>query len=106
MPDDQDLGGTVFSFIDQNARNWGARRDVAYRAGSALFEFLESGFVHGIFRDGAKIRLSFDEYNLDIMVEYQGDEITVPRDIPSQEELMDDPASFFTVINGPGQITL
>jgi len=67
---------------------------VANRAGSALFEFLESGYVNGIFRDGAKIGLSFDEYNLDIKVEYQGDQITVPCDIPSQEELMDDPASF------------
>ncbi len=94
LPEDQDLGGTVFSFIDLNARKWGARRDVAYRAGSALFEFIEGGFVNGIFREGAKVSLSFDEYNFDITVEYQGDQITIPQDMPSHEELMDDSDSF------------
>jgi NCS2 family nucleobase:cation symporter-2 len=95
MPDDQDLGGTVFSFIDQNARKWGARRDIANRAGSALLEFLEAGFINGIFQEGAKISLSFDEYNFNIMVEYQGDQMTIPHDMPSQEELMNDSGSFF-----------
>jgi xanthine permease XanP len=93
-PDTADLGGTVFSYIDQHARIWGMRRDVANRAGTALFEFLEAGFVNNMFQSNPQVRLSFDEYNLDIMVDYAGDLITVPDQMPSQEELLEDPTSF------------
>ncbi|WP_181391595.1 uracil-xanthine permease family protein [Methanospirillum lacunae] len=94
MPGDENLADTVFSFIDQNARMWGARRDVATKAGSALLELMESGFSFEIFNTGATVTLSFDEYNFDILVEYQGDPITIPEDVPSHEELMEDPDSF------------
>ncbi|PWR74215.1 hypothetical protein [Methanospirillum lacunae] len=36
MPGDENLADTVFLFIDQNARMWEARRDIATKAGSAL----------------------------------------------------------------------
>ncbi len=94
MPGDEDLADTVFSFIDKNARMWGARRDVATKAGSALLELMESGFSYEIFKEGATVTLSFDEYNFDIHVEYRGDPITIPQDMPSHEELMEDPDSF------------
>ncbi|WP_319580603.1 hypothetical protein [uncultured Methanospirillum sp.] len=94
MPDDENLADTVFSFIDKNARMWGARRDVATKAGSALLELMESGFSFEIFKQGATVTLSFDEYNFDIHVEYQGDQISIPKDMPSHEELMEDPDSF------------
>ena len=93
--DVQNLGDTVFSFIDSNARKWGARRDVALKAGTALFEFLESGFVNGVFRDSPKVRLSFDEYNLDIMIDYQGEMVSIPQTMPSPEDFIDKPDSFF-----------
>jgi NCS2 family nucleobase:cation symporter-2 len=94
MSDHQQVSDTIFSFIDQNARKWGARRDVALKAGSALLEFVESGLAYGIFQDGAKVTLTFDEYNFDINVEYQGDPITIPDQMPSREELMEDSDSF------------
>ncbi len=94
MPGDEDLADTVFSFIDKNARMWGARRDVATKAGSALLELMESGFSYEIFKEGATVTLSFDEYNFDIHVEYRGDQISIPEDVPSHEELMEDPDSF------------
>ncbi len=94
LPGDINLSDTIFSFIDQNARTWGARRDVATRAGSALVELMESGFAYGIFGKSATVSLSFDEYNFDISVGYEGEPIIIPQDMPSHEKLMDDSGSF------------
>ncbi len=94
MPGDKNLADTVFSFIDKNARMWGPRRDVATKAGFALLELIESGFSYEIFNEGATVTLSFDEYNFDIHVEYRGDPITIPREMPSHEDLLEDPDLF------------
>lgn len=93
-PDTTDLGVTVFSFIDRNGGSWGARRDVMYRAGSALFEFLEHGITTGLMKRGANVRMTFDEYNLDLDISYEG--APVPETVipPTPEELMEDPDAF------------
>jgi hypothetical protein len=49
---------------------------------------------YGIFKEGATISLSFDEYNFDIIVEYQGDTISIPQHMLFHEELMEDSNSF------------
>ena len=100
IPGDEDLADTVFSIIDKNARMWGARRDIATKAGSALLELMESGFSYEIFNEGAKITFSFDEYNFDIHVEYRGDQISIPREMPSHEELFEDPDLFLQLALG------
>lgn len=93
-PGTRDLGDTVFSFIDRNGGAWGARRDVMTRAGSALFEFLEHGFSSGIMKSGAKVRMTFDEYNLDLFIEYEGEPVPETVVPPTPEELMEDPGAF------------
>jgi hypothetical protein len=52
--------------------------DIATKAGSALLELMESGFSFEIFNTGASVTLSFDKYIFDIIVEYQGDTISIP----------------------------
>ena len=115
----RDLGDTVFSFIDRHGGSWGARRDVMYRAGSALFEFLEHGFTSGLMKAGATVQISFDEFNVDIFIKYEG--MPVPEKVvqPTPEELMEDPDAFsrlslamvaanadrFTVTNAKGFTT-
>lgn len=93
-PGIRDLGDTVFSFIDRHGNSWGARRDVMYRAGSSLFEFLEHGFTSGLMKADATVRMSFDEYNVDIFIKYEG--MPVPEKVvpPTPDELMEDPDAF------------
>lgn len=93
-PGSRDLGETVFPFIDRNGGKWGARRDVMYKAGSALFEFLEYGLSSGLMKAGAKVRMFFDEYHLDIFVEYEGEPVPEKVVPPTPRELMENPDVF------------
>ncbi|MFA4826372.1 MAG: solute carrier family 23 protein [Methanoregula sp.] len=94
IPATKDLADTVFTFVDRNGRRWGARRDVMHRAGSALFECIEDGFSTGSMKNGAKVKMSFDEYHLDIYVESRGPPVTSTTTVPTPEELMNDPEAF------------
>jgi len=94
LPATKDLSGTVFSFVDRNGGRWGARRDVMHRAGSALFEVIEDGFSTGSMKDGAKVKMAFDEYHVDIYVEAAGPPVTATAAFPTPEELMNDPDAF------------
>ena len=94
LPGIQNLGDTVFLFIDRNGGAWGARRDVMYRAGSSLFEFLEHGFTSGLMKAGATVRMSFDEYNVDIFIKYEGMPVPEKVVLPTPDELMEDPDAF------------
>jgi hypothetical protein len=86
----EDLADMVLSFIDTNTRIWGTWWYVAIKAGSALLELMESGFSFYIVNTSATIALTSDEYNFDIHVEFEGKAITIPQDMPSHEELLED----------------
>ena len=80
----------VFDFLETQGSVWGARRDVMTRAASALNEFLESAAVLGFVKGTARADVSFDEFNLDVDVHYDGELMDFPTGRPTQESLVTD----------------
>lgn len=62
----------VFDFMETQGSAWGARRDVIMRATSALTEFVESAAGLGVVSRTALAEVTFDEFNLDIDIRYDG----------------------------------
>src|SRR5262249_13767554 len=68
---------------------WGARRDVIERAKFNLLQSME------IIADGCEpqgrieVRATFDEFNLDVLVEYDGPPVELPRQRPTDDEIIE-----------------
>jgi xanthine permease XanP len=62
----------IFDFMQKNGAAWGARPDVINRSASALTEVVETAFWSGLTKGPLKVEASFDEFNLDLAVSYQG----------------------------------
>ena len=79
----------VEDFLQSNAAKWGARPDVLRRATFAALQLLEA--VEENCRRSGPITLeaSFDEFNLDIRVFYQGEVLEFPDRRPSNEQIRD-----------------
>lgn len=71
-------------FSEQGAR-WGARRDVIGRATFAAVQVLE---VLGDPSGGVEIEVSFDEFNLDVLIRYVGGLLLLPEQKPTPREIM------------------
>ena len=69
-PDAQD---ELFRAMQKQGSLWGARKDVIDRALSAMNEFIEAAAVRKLARDKVDIKVSFDEFNLDVDISYEGD---------------------------------
>jgi NCS2 family nucleobase:cation symporter-2 len=79
----------IDDFLQSNAAKWGARPDVVKRATFAamqLIEAVEENCWHG---GPIMVEASFDEFNLDIRVSYQGDALEFPDRRPSIEQIRD-----------------
>jgi NCS2 family nucleobase:cation symporter-2 len=63
---------TIFDFMEKCGAIWGARPDVVHRAGSALNEVVETAFWSGLAKGPVQIEASFDEFNLDLEITYEG----------------------------------
>jgi hypothetical protein len=75
----------VFEFMETRGGAWGARRDVVMRAEGALNEFLESASALGFVKGKARADVSFDEFNLDVEISYDGDLMEFPSGRPSPD---------------------
>src|SRR5215831_758067 len=62
-----------FTFMEAQGGVWGARRDVIMRATAALNEFVESAAALGLVNGKAQVEVSFDEFNLDMDIRYNGE---------------------------------
>jgi len=78
----------VFEFMETHGAAWGARRDVVMRAASALSEFVESAATLGLLNDKARVEVSFDEFNLDVDVRYDGLLMEFPSGRPSEAAVL------------------
>jgi xanthine permease XanP len=80
----------IFAFMETQGGLWGARREVITRATAALNEFLESAAGLGLVNGTAQAQVSFDEFNLDIDIRYDGRLMQFPSTRPTEEALLED----------------
>jgi NCS2 family nucleobase:cation symporter-2 len=80
----------LFEFMETQGGVWGARRDVIMRATAALNEFLESAAGLDLVKGKAQAEVSFDEFNLDLEIRYDGTLMEFPNRRPTEQALLAD----------------
>jgi NCS2 family nucleobase:cation symporter-2 len=83
------VADTIEDFALRNGSNWGARPDVIRRAIFAVTQLTEVLFEHCAVKGPIAITAEFDEFNLNISVDYDGDAMEFPDRRPSNEEILD-----------------
>jgi xanthine permease XanP len=76
---------TIEQFLTEQGGRWGARRDIIGRAIFGVVQLLE---VAGDVPEGTEVEASFDEFNLDIRVRYQGAPLAIPERRPTPREIV------------------
>jgi NCS2 family nucleobase:cation symporter-2 len=80
----------IFNFMEKQGGLWGARKEVIQKATFAICESVESIIkINGLDTD-INIKVSFDEYNLKILLEYEGNELKYVDRRPSHEDFFKD----------------
>jgi xanthine permease XanP len=85
-----DTSDTIFAFMEKQGAAWGARREVIYHAIAALTEFYESVSLLKLARGDITVDASFDEFNLDMDLQYEGTLMEFPAERPTEGELISD----------------
>ena len=80
----------IFEFMETQGSLWGARREVIIRATAALNEFAESAAGLGLVNGKALAEVSFDEFNLDLDIRYDGELMEFPSRRPTEDALLAD----------------
>jgi len=80
----------IFEFMETQGGLWGARRDVIMRATAALNEFAESATGLDLVKGKAQVEVSFDEFNLDMDIRYDGELMEFSSQRPSEDALLAD----------------
>lgn len=84
----------VFEFFRRCGGEWGARAEVVSRATSAVAQCLETLAEFDMVAGNIKIDASFEEFNLDVDIEYDGLLPELTRVRPTEEELLHDENAF------------
>jgi NCS2 family nucleobase:cation symporter-2 len=92
-PDDKDVGEAVYRFMDAQGRAWGARPEIIARATRVLTEFAELNADQGLAKGDVTADVSFDEFNLNLRVQYEGRPLEFPESAPTAEEIVADETS-------------
>ena len=79
----------VVDFIETAAGRWGARRDVMTRVEAVVQQALEAVVDHGSVTGQVLLELSFDEFDVDARLTYDGVELVLPTGLPTEEALLD-----------------
>src|SRR5262249_8813411 len=74
-------------FLDEHGAHWGARRDIIMRARFALCQLVEATTDHGDVRGPFHIEASYDEFNMDLRISYDGEPFNLPVQRPSVDEI-------------------
>jgi NCS2 family nucleobase:cation symporter-2 len=80
----------IFEFMELQGGVWGARREVIMRATAAVNEFAETAAGLNLVKGKAQAEVSFDEFNLDVDIRYDGELIEFPAKRPTEEALLSD----------------
>jgi NCS2 family nucleobase:cation symporter-2 len=86
----KDTSEKIFTFMEAQGGAWGARKEVVYKAISAMNEFWESVNVLGLCKKKVRMDVRFDEYNLDIDIHYDGVPMEFPIAPPERSSLVED----------------
>jgi NCS2 family nucleobase:cation symporter-2 len=82
---------TIETFFARCGRAWGARPDVIRRATFGVQQLAETIFENCNPQGPLTIRASFDEFNLDVRVHYEGEPLELPDRRPTDQEIRDSP---------------
>jgi NCS2 family nucleobase:cation symporter-2 len=88
IQNDHNFTDTIFEFLDKQGGLWGARREVIQKATFALCESVESIIKLNGLDTKITIKASFDEYNLRILIEYEGEKLDISNERPNPEDLI------------------
>jgi xanthine permease XanP len=77
----------LHDFMETWGSRWGARRDVIDRATFSLAQSIEI-IIEGCAPGSLQIEASFDEFNLDVRVSYDGAPLELPEQRPTNAEIM------------------
>jgi NCS2 family nucleobase:cation symporter-2 len=77
----------VRAFLEQQGAKWGARRDVIERAVFGTAQAEESIVEHCNVQGPVEIEASFDEFNLDVRLSWQGDDFALPERRPTDDQI-------------------
>jgi xanthine permease XanP len=79
----------VRTFLEQQGAKWGARRDVIERAVFGTAQSVESVIDHCNVQGPIAVGASFDEFNLNIRIGYQGEDFVLADRRPTDEQIRD-----------------
>lgn len=82
-----DTGRQAAAFMDKQGAAWGARPEVVKKAAGAIVEYLEA---IGQSEGDTTITASFDEFNLDVRIEHDGQPPAFPDRPPTPDELLEE----------------
>jgi NCS2 family nucleobase:cation symporter-2 len=79
----------IEEFLQASGESWGARGDVIERAKFNLVQSIETIMEACDPEDALEVSATFDEFNLDIRVNYTGPLLELPERRPTNEEIME-----------------
>jgi NCS2 family nucleobase:cation symporter-2 len=77
----------ISRFMDEHGSAWGMRREVVSRATDAVYEFVMNAGNLDLRSPLLTVTAQFDEFHLDVQIEYDGAAIELQENLPSIEEL-------------------
>lgn len=76
-------------FMDACGASWGARRDVIERAKFNLLQSIETLFAHAVATGPLLAEASFDEFNVNVRLSYDGAPLELPDRRPTDDEIIE-----------------
>lgn len=77
----------ISRFMDEHGAAWGMRREVVSRAIDAIYEFVTNAGNLNLRSPVMWVVAQFDEFRLDVEIEYDGDPVELKDTLPTVEEL-------------------
>src|SRR5262249_28219931 len=77
----------ISRFMEEHGAAWGMRREVISRATDAIYEFVTNSGNLNLHSPVISVAAQFDEFRLDIEIEYDGDIVELTDKLPTAEEL-------------------
>jgi NCS2 family nucleobase:cation symporter-2 len=81
--------GEIVNFIERAAGTWGARRDVVSRLEFVVQQAVEAIVEFCQVKGPIALAVSFDEFDIDAKLSYDGIALDLPEWPPSQEDLLE-----------------
>ena len=79
----------VANFVERNAAIWGARRDVVARVEFAVQQAVEAVVEHCQVRGPIAVEVGYDEFDIDVTLNYPGDPLELTGRLPSRAEILE-----------------